>query len=93
MLAHLALTVLWRRLKLTFHDALTPSMTRLFRTMGYKVMRINYEHTVISNSKQKVDIYRDTKKSWNLIGEGMTVNVVNQADMAAMVIKNLEKIQ
>lgn len=56
-------------------------------------MRINDQHVIIANKKhRKVDIYRDNKKSWNLIGSGMNVDVTSQADLGAMTIMNLEKI-
>ena len=78
---------------MTFHEPLTPLASRTFRTMGYEVMRINDQHIIIANDKhRKVDVYRDNKKSWNLLGSGMNLDVTSQADMIAMVIKNLEKI-
>lgn len=78
---------------MTFHEPLTPFVDRLFRVMGYEVMRINDQHTIIANKNhRKVDVYRDNKKSWNLIGVGLNVDVVNQSDMAAMTIMNLEKL-
>jgi len=61
--------------------------------MQYEIMRLNDQHAVVVNKKcRKVDIYRDNKKSWNLIGSGMCVDVTNQSDMAAMTIMNLEEI-
>lgn len=78
---------------MTFHEPLTPFVDRLFRTIGYEIMRINDQHVIIANKKhRKVDIYRDNKKSWNLIGSGMSVDVTSQADLGAMTIMNLEKI-
>lgn len=78
---------------MTFHEPLTPFVEHLFRGLGYTVMRINDQHVIVTNnSERKIDIYRDNKKSWNLLGVGMSVDVTNQADMAAMVIKSLEKI-
>lgn len=78
---------------MTFHEPLTPFVDHLFRGLGYTVMRINDQHVIVaSKSERKIDIYRDNKKSWNLLGAGMNADVTNQADMAATVIKNLEKI-
>lgn len=78
---------------MTFHEPLTPFADRLFKAMGYEFMLINDQHIIVTNSKhRKVDIYRDNKKSWFIIGSGMSIYASNHVDMAATVIKNLEEI-
>ena len=78
---------------MTFHEPLTPFVSNLFSTLGYTVLRINDQHIIIANQKhRKVDVYRDNKKSWNIIGSGLNVDVMGQSAMAGIVIKNLEKI-
>lgn len=78
---------------MTFHEPLTPFVSNLFSMLGYTVLRINDQHIIIANQKhRKVDVYRDNKKSWNIIGSGINVDVIGQSAMAGIVIKNLEKI-
>lgn len=55
-------------------------------------MVLNSQHVIVSNGERKADIYRDNIKSWNVIGSGMSVDVVSQSDMAATVIKSLENM-
>lgn len=82
-----------RRLKLTFHEPLTSFVSNLFSTPVYIVLRINDHHIIITIQKhRKVDVYRDNKKSWNIIDSGLNVDVIRQSAMAGIVIKNLEKI-
>ena len=77
---------------MTFNEALPPFVRRLFAGLGYTVTAFNEQHVIVTNNARKVDVYRDNKKSWNLLGSGLNVDIPNQADMAAMVIKNLEEI-
>ena len=77
---------------MTFHDALPPFVDSLFSTMGYTIMRLNDQHVIVHKGlERKVDIYRDNKKSWNILGPGVNVDVINQAAMAGLVINILEK--
>lgn len=77
---------------MTFHDTLPHFVDTLFRTLGYTIMRINDQHAIVAKGyERKVDIFRDNKKSWNILGSGINIDVINQSVMAGIVIKNLER--